>query len=50
MKWIYTDPVKPGKYIVTTVTKMNNFNVLNSYWNGKRWDFSNQIFVKWLRE
>lgn len=50
MDWIYTDPVKPGKYIVTTVTPMGNFNKFESTWNGKRWNFSNQIFIKYLNE
>ena len=50
MEWIYTSPVETGEYVVTTVTPMGNFNVLLSYWNGKRWNFSNQTFVKYLKE
>ncbi len=50
MEWLYTNPTKPGKYIVTTVTKMNNHNTFESYWNGNNWSFSNQTFVKYLKE
>lgn len=50
MEWIYTNPLKSGKYIVITITKMNNFHKFESYWNGKNWNFSNQIFVKYLKE
>lgn len=50
IKWIYTEPLKPGKYIVVTTTKMGNDNVLKSYWSGKSWSFSNQTFVKYLKE
>jgi len=50
MEWIYADPIKPGKYIVTTITKMGNSNTLESSWNGKNWNFSNQTFVKYLKE
>jgi hypothetical protein len=50
MEWIYISPVETGEYVVTTITPMGNFNVLLSYWNGKRWNFSNQTFVKYLKE
>lgn len=50
MEWIYNNPVRPGKYIVTTITDFKNTHVLEAIWNGKRWNFSNQVFVKYLKE
>lgn len=50
MKWIYENPDEPGKYIVVTYTKKLNSNILYTFWNGKNWNFSNQIFIKYLRE
>ena len=50
MKWINTNPDKPGKYIVKTKTMMGNTNKFESYFNGKTWSFSNQTFVEYLKE
>jgi hypothetical protein len=50
MEWINKEPDSPGKYIVETRTKMGNTNRLESYFNGKSWSFTNQIFVRYLKE
>lgn len=50
MQWTTDNPEKPGKYIVETRTMMGNTNRFESYWNGKSWRFTNQVFVKYLKE
>jgi hypothetical protein len=50
MEWSTSNPEKPGKYVVETKTMMGNTHRLESYWNGKSWNFSNQKFVKYLKE
>lgn len=50
MEWININPDKPGKYIVETKTMIGNTNRLESYFNGKSWGFTNQIFIKYLKE
>ena len=50
MEWVTHNPKKPGKYIVETRTMMGNTNKFESYWNGKSWSFTNQTFVKYLKQ
>ena len=50
MKWIASNQITPGKYLVETKTSIGRIQRLESYWNGKSWDFTNQIFVKYLKE
>ena len=50
MQWINSNPEKPGKYIVETKTMMGNTNRFESYFNGKAWRFTNQVFVRYLKE
>lgn len=50
MEWIYTMPEKEGYYVVQTTTKFGRHNTLNSYYNGKTWSFTNQIFYRYLKE
>jgi hypothetical protein len=50
MEWTNISPEKPGKYIVETKTMMGNTQRLESYWNGKSWSFTNQVFVRYLKE
>ena len=50
MEWVNTNPNKPGKYIVETKTTMGNVNRFEAYFNGKSWSFTNQIFVRYLKE
>ena len=50
MEWINTNPNKPGKYLVEVKTMMGNTHRIESYWNGKHWNFNNQTFVKYLKE
>lgn len=50
MEWLSTQPEKPGKYLVVTRTMMGNINRLEATWNGKSWSFTNQVFVKYLKE
>jgi hypothetical protein len=50
MEWLTTNPEKPGKYLVETITTMGNTNRFESYWNGDKWSFNNQTFVKYLKE
>lgn len=50
IEWTTDNPEKPGKYIVETRTTMGNTNRFESYWNGKSWRFTNQVFVKYLKE
>lgn len=57
MEWLTTNPEKPGRYIVETIsyfwtnmlTRSKNHR-LEAYWNGKSWNFTNQTFVKYLKE
>jgi hypothetical protein len=50
MEWVTSNPSKEGKYIVETKTKMGNTKRLEAYWNGKSWSFTNQLFVRYLKE
>ena len=50
MEWVSTNPDKSGKYIVETKTMMGNSNKFEAYYNGKTWNFTNQTFVKYLKE
>ena len=50
MEWIASNPITPGKYLVETKTSIGRIQRLESYWNGKSWRFTNQIFVKYLKE
>ena len=50
MKWSTDNPLQPGKYVVETKTKFGNTHRIESYWNGKNWNFTNQMFVKYLQE
>lgn len=50
MEWSNTLPTKEGKYIVQTKSMMGNFRVIEAYYNGKHWNFSNQIFVKYIKD
>ena len=50
MQWLNYNPNIPGKYIVETRTKMNNIHRFEAYWNGKSWNFSNQTFIRYLKE
>ncbi|TXG83056.1 MAG: hypothetical protein E6R13_04265 [Spirochaetes bacterium] len=50
MEWLSTHPDKPGKYLVVTRTMMGNINRIEATWNGKSWSFTNQVFVKYLKE
>ena len=50
MEWLATNPKELGTYIVETRTMMGRTNKFSSYWNGKSWSFTNQIFVKYLKE
>lgn len=50
MEWLTTNPKNPGKYIVETKTRMGNTNRFESYWNGESWSFTNQVFVRYLKE
>lgn len=52
MEWIAENshPRKIGKYIVQTRTVMGNTQKLEAYWNGKSWNVSNQMVIKWLKE
>lgn len=52
MEWITESPKEEevGKYIVETKSMAGNLRRLESFWNGKKWDFSNQTFVKYLKE
>ena len=50
MEWIDKQPEIAGKYIVETKTQMGNIRRLEAYWNGKSWNFTNQKFVKYLKE
>ena len=50
MEWLTSEPEKPGKYIVETKTMMKGRNRFDAYWNGKSWSFTNQTFVKYLKE
>ena len=50
MEWLTTNPKSPGKYIVETKTRMGNTNRIESYWNGESWSFTNQVFVRYLKE
>jgi hypothetical protein len=50
MEWLTTNPESPGKYIVETKTRMGNTNRFESYWNGESWSFTNQVFVRYLKE
>ena len=50
MEWTTDQPELPGKYIVETKTMMGNSNKFEAYFNGKSWSFTNQIFVRYLKE
>lgn len=50
MEWVSTNPEKPGNYIVETITMMGNRNRFEAHYNGKTWSFTNQTFVKYLKE
>lgn len=50
MEWVNKQPEKSGKYVVETKTQMGNTHRIEAYWNGKSWNFSNQLFVKYLKE
>lgn len=50
MEWISSEPEIPGKYLVETRTGMGRVNRFFSYWSGKHWSFTNQTFVKYLKE
>lgn len=50
MEWITSNPDQPGKYIVETKTMMGNIHRIESFWNGKGWSFTNQTFVRFLKE
>ena len=50
MEWLTSNPEKKGNYIVETKTTMGRKNRFESYWNGKSWSFTNQVFVKYLKE
>jgi hypothetical protein len=51
MKWRTDNPPVTGKYIVETKsTFKGSIKRLESSWNGKSWNFSNQLFYRWLDE
>jgi hypothetical protein len=50
MEWTTNNPETPGKYIVETKTMMGNIHRLEAHWNGKSWSFTNQVFVRYLKE
>ena len=50
MEWMTDKPKLPGKYIVETKTTMGNVNRFEAYFNGRTWSFTNQTFVKYLKE
>lgn len=51
LNWLYTLPNEIGYYIVETKSmmgKLERFQRLEAYWNGKKWSFTNQEFVRRL--
>jgi len=51
MKWRTDNPPVVGKYIVETKsTFKGSIRRIESSWNGKSWNFTNQLFVCWLDE
>tara|TARA_R110000782_G_scaffold233611_1_gene319721 strand:+ start:28 stop:183 length:156 start_codon:yes stop_codon:yes gene_type:complete len=50
MNWISQNPENPGFYIVETTSMMGNRRRFESFWNGKKWNFTNQVFKKYLKE
>lgn len=56
MEWIYTEPDKPGEYIVKTESNiLKRKNVLLAHLNidekeKKSWSFSRQKFIAYLKE
>ena len=57
MKWLTTNPDKPGKYIVETISHFwtslgtrSKTQKLESIWNGNSWNFTNQTFIRYLKE
>lgn len=50
MEWDYNLPKKEGKYVVQTKTSFGSSNTLKSYFNGKKWSFTNQLFYRYLKE
>lgn len=49
MVWCNELPKEEGTYIVETVSMMGNLRRIEAFWNGKRWNFSNQLFKKYLK-
>jgi hypothetical protein len=50
MEWTTANPIREGKYVVETKTAMGRIQRLESYWNGKSWSFTNQVFLRYLKE
>lgn len=53
MKWIQIDtilPLNPGKYILKTKTMAGNIHRVESYFNGKAFNITNQVIIAWLYE
>jgi hypothetical protein len=50
IEWVSSQPEKAGKYVVETKTQMGNVHRIESHFNGKSWNFTNQIFIKYLKE
>jgi hypothetical protein len=49
MDWIYTNPEKPGKYVVQTKSTLKT-HTLSSQFNDNGWSFKNQVFYRYLKE
>ena len=50
MEWMIDTPITSGVYLVETKTGMGRIQRFDSYWNGKSWSFTNQTFLRYLKE
>ena len=48
LNWVTSLPNEIGYYIVETKSMMGRLQRLEAFWNGKKWNFTNQEFVRRL--